>query len=124
MEQKNKINIVILIPLICFGLIILEIIIGSILNINTTITSQPEAIQHIYNIFEAIPYFGAIAGIPIGIIFKNNYNKTICILDIIVGIITILFMIIGIIIVLLLVKTLMISAPGILQFLNDLASIG
>ena len=124
MEQKNKINIVILIPLICFGLIILEIIIGSILNINTTIISQTEAIQHIYSIFEAIPYFGTVAGIPIGIIFKNKYNKTICILDIIVGIITILFIIIGIIIVLLLIKTLMISAPGILQFLNDLASIG
>ena len=124
MEQKNKINIVILIPLICFGLIILEMIIGSIDNINTTITSQPEVIQHIYNIFESIPYFGAIAGIPIGIVFKNKYNKTICILDIIVGVITVVFIILGIILVLLLVKALMVSAPSILQFFNDLASIG
>lgn len=120
-KKNNPINIITLIPLICFGLII----IGILINKTIFTADSNEMLRAMYNIISTFAYAGSILGIPIGIIYiKRDKTHPIYIIDIIIGSLIILLIIFEILIVLIMVKFAMIITPGIFEFFNGLYTIG
>ena len=120
-KKNNPVNIITLIPLICFGLIV----VGFSLNSVVFNTNSNEMLQAIYNIVSTFAFAGSILGIPIGIVGIKKYGAhPVCIFDIIVGIFILLALIVEIIFIMFIVKLAIDSAPGILEFFNGLSSIG
>lgn len=117
----NK-KIVPIIPIVGFGLLVLSVLLSNITGENTVI-------QSVVSIISIAGHILSLTGLPIGIIYKKkeDTNKTICILDIIFGILTIIFIILEIFLLFVLYKFITGSIPvmeGILHFLNTLTEIG
>ena len=117
----NK-KIVPIIPIVGFGLLVLSVLLSSITGENTVI-------QSVVSIISIAGHILSLTGLPIGIIYKKkeDTNKTICILDIIFGILTIIFIILEIFLLFVLYKFITGSVPvmeGILRFLDALTEIG
>lgn len=117
----NK-KIVPIIPIVGFGLLVLSVLLSSITGENTVI-------QSVVSIISIAGHILSLTGLPIGIIYKKkeDTNKTICILDIVFGILTIIFIILEIFLLFVLYKFITGSVPvmeGILRFLDALTEIG